>query len=295
MLANPSVPAPGLFQGLVASYVFNKSAPPSYFLGSITSGGRWYFFLVDIALKTPISFLILSIIGGLALAGAVRKREWTHLVPAISVLAILLVTIDVKVKYGIRHVIAVFPLLAIVAGLGAGRLWRSEGKWRIPSRAFVIGVLVWQGLASFSAQGDFLAYFNKLAGTDPSKILVAGCDLDCGQDVLRLSQEVRARGITHLGIALWSSADMKETGLPDFGVPKPFRPVTGWFAISARSMRMGNVFHSTYPPGAFAWLERFQPVAYVGKTIRLYYLPEDTQVTDPQAHPDTGQQVIPQH
>jgi hypothetical protein len=36
---------------------------------------------------------------------------------------------------------------------------------------------------------------------------------------------------------------------------------------------MGDVFHESYPPGAFAWLDRYQPVAYVGKTIRLYYIP----------------------
>jgi len=29
-----------------------------------------------------------------------------------------------------------------------------------------------------------------------------------------------------------------------------------------------------YPPGAFDWLQAYQPVAHVGKTILLYYIPE---------------------
>ena len=32
--------------------------------------------------------------------------------------------------------------------------------------------------------------------------------------------------------------------------------------------------HTSYPPGAFAWLDQYQPVERVGKTILLYYIPE---------------------
>jgi hypothetical protein len=271
-LANPEIPAPGFFGGLLLAYTFNKSAPPSYFLGTVTSGGHWYFFLADVALKTPLPFLLLFAIGALALFQS-RNREWTKLAPALSVIAILLITTTVKVHYGIRHVIGVFPLMAIVAGFGAASLWQGASKLRTATRVLVVGLLTWQGLASLSAQRDFLAYFNFLAGTDPSKVFVAGCDLDCGQDVLRLSQELKARGISHPSIAIWTSADVTKAGLPEFSIPQPFQPVTGWIAISLRSLRMGDVFHESYPPGAFAWLDRYQPVAYVGKTIRLYYIP----------------------
>ena len=41
-----------------------------------------------------------------------------------------------------------------------------------------------------------------------------------------------------------------------------------------RALRFGDVFHHSYPPGAFAWIEKYEPVAQVGKTTRLYYIPE---------------------
>jgi hypothetical protein len=63
--------------------------------------------------------------------------------------------------------------------------------------------------------------------------------------------------------------------LPDFDMPQAYRPVAGWFAISLRALRLGNSFHMSYPPGAFEWLKAYQPVGRVGKTILLYYIPED--------------------
>ncbi len=60
----------------------------------------------------------------------------------------------------------------------------------------------------------------------------------------------------------------------------PFHPVTGWVALSVRSLRLGDVFYEYYPPHAFDWLDRYQPKEWVGKTIRLYYIPPDTPALD---------------
>jgi hypothetical protein len=141
----------------------------------------------------------------------------------------------------------------------------------------LIALLSWQLISTARASGDFLAYFNKLAGGDPSKVLVAGCDLDCGQDLDRLALEFQSRHITRATIALWSSADPARSHLPEFVVPQAFVPVTGWFAIGLRTRRFGNSFHTMYPPGAFDWLNAYQPVTHVGKTILLYNLPETNQ------------------
>jgi hypothetical protein len=50
--------------------------------------------------------------------------------------------------------------------------------------------------------------------------------------------------------------------------------VTGWFAISLRALREGDVFHQSYPENAFDWLSPYRPVQRIGKTILLYYIPE---------------------
>jgi Dolichyl-phosphate-mannose-protein mannosyltransferase len=277
VLADPFVPAPGLLRGLASSYAFNRAGPPSYLFGQIKQGGWWYFFLLDIALKSPLPFLVLSLIGFVFLARGMRQLEWSRMAPGLAAIAILAASTRVNVNYGVRHIIVLFPLLAMVAGFGAASLWRLEGGWRIPGRLMLIALLAGQLISTAAARHDYIAYFNVLAGRDPSRIFVRGCDLDCGQDLFRLSDELLARHIDHIALALWTSADMDQTPLPAYTVPEPYQPVSGWFAISLRALRTGAVFHKKYPQDGFAWLDRYQPVEHIGKTILLYYIPEQPQ------------------
>lgn len=274
VISDPVLPAPALLKGIATAWALNKSASLSYVLGKTKTGGWWYFFLVAVAFKTPLPFLILFIVGVAALLTRKRQRRWQALAPAISAIAILLATMGVSYDAGLRHILIVFPLLAMVGGFGAACLWQLPGSASFSGRALLAALLLWQGLASFAARSDYIAYFNPLAGRDPSRVLITGCDLDCGQDLYRLADEVRVQHISHVNIAMWSSADLSYMGLPEVEVLPPFHPVTGWVAISARSLRFGDVFHKTYPPHAFDWLDQYQPKERVGKTIRLYYIPD---------------------
>jgi 4-amino-4-deoxy-L-arabinose transferase-like glycosyltransferase len=272
ILSDPRVPAPALIRGLATAWVLNKSHPPAYLLGHVKEGGWWYFFLVGVGVKATIPLLALAIAGLFSFPKFVREGRWTAMAPAACALAILLVTMPVKYNAGVRHVLVVFPLLAIVAGCGGSYLSQRRGVW---GRVALVALLLWQFVATVRAGGDYIAYFNEFAGRDPSRVMVAGCDLDCGQDLFALANELRARHVSHASLALWTSADMTKMGMPQFDVPQPYQPVTGWFAISLRALRFGDLFHSTYPPDAFAWVSRYEPVARVGKTILLYYIPEE--------------------
>ena len=266
------LPAPALLSGIGTAWVLNQGAPAAYLLGNIKQGGWWYFFLVGVAVKTPLPFLFLCLVGLWTIFRA-RPVEWTSVAPAAATAAIFFVTMFVKYNAGVRHVMVVFPLMAIIAGVGCRFLWQSRVRWQVLGRSALVALLLWQGVSTLKAGPDYIAYFNELAGRDPSRVLVAGCDLDCGQDLFRLSQALHDRHISHLNLAVWSSADMSKMDLPAFEVPPPSQPVTGWLAISLRSLRFGDLFHTTYPPGSFAWLNGRQPVERVGKTILLYYFP----------------------
>jgi hypothetical protein len=274
ILSDPEVPVPALIKGLATIWAINGSQPQTYLLGHIKRGGWWYFFLVAVAVKSPIPFLILLAVGLLALRDSVTEGRWSAIVPVVCAATVLLVTMPAKINYGVRHVLVVFPLFAMVAGCGCSYLWHRRDGQRAFFRAALVALLLWQCISTVRASGDFLAYFNELAGKDPSKVLVAGCDLDCGQDLFGLVDELKRRHVSHVTLALWTSADVGKMGLPAFDVAQPYQPATGWFAISLRALRFGDLFHSTYPPGAFAWLDRYQPVARVGKTILLYHIPE---------------------
>jgi hypothetical protein len=172
----------------------------------------------------------------------------------------------VKYNAGVRHVMVVFPLLAVIAGCGCGFLWHLPGRWQVWGRSTLAALLLWQCISSFSAAPDYIAYFHGLAGRDPSRILVAGCDLDCGQDLFRLSQALHERHISHLNLAIWSSAEMSQMSLPAYEILPPAQPVTGWVAISRRSLRLGDVFHTSYP---LILPTRLPGLTHVSQWIRL--------------------------
>ena len=224
--SDPLIPVPALIKGVADAWVLNKEKPAAYLLGHIKEGGWWYFFLVGVAVKSPLPFLVLAGVGIISLKTFDPQRRWRAMAPPLAALAVLLVTMPVKYNAGVRHVMVVFPLLAIVAGSGCSFLWHQQEGRRLPARIGLIVLLSWQAVSTMRAQSDFLAYFNELAGSDPSKVMVAGCDLDCGQDLSLLSRELQARHISHATIAMWTSADPSRTDLPSFDVPQAYRPVT---------------------------------------------------------------------
>jgi hypothetical protein len=264
------LPAPALFQGLGQLGAKNRAGHKSYLLGEVRTTGWWYFFPVALAVKTPLPFLLLA---GLGLVAAVRTEEATdrrrRLEPAAIAAAILLVCLPSRIDIGVRHVLPMYPLLAIVAGMGTVALWQAR---RSAAAARTLAVLLagWQLAASARAHPDYLAYFNELAAGHPERILVDS-DLDDGQDLKRLADTLRARHVPAVSLAYAGSATVAEHGMPQVLWLEPHRPATGWVAASLYSIKLGSLDHPGHDD--FAWLEHYRPVALVGSSIRLYYIP----------------------
>ncbi len=79
-------------KGAAEAWVLNQSRPAAYLLGRIKPGGWWYFFLVGVAVKSPLPFLILVGLGALSLRTFDVHQRWRVIAPALAVLAVLLVT-----------------------------------------------------------------------------------------------------------------------------------------------------------------------------------------------------------
>jgi len=269
VLRNPRLPAPELLHGIALAWALDKSPSPSYLFGHLKSGGWWYFYVVGLGVKLPLPLLLLFAAAVIVL---LKYRETSAHFPLVALAAVLLITLRVSYQVGTRHILVAVPLITIVAGLGMGSLMQ-RAKWRSVAGAVVVALLVWQAAESASAQSDFLAYFNQLAGKDPSSVLVTGCDLDCGQDLFRLARELRARNTSECALLVWSSADIARSDLPRNGLENS-SDVRGCIALSSRAFRLGDVLHQSYGPGYFSWLNNYQPVANVGRTIRLYDIPQ---------------------
>lgn len=271
VLRMPVFPAPEYVRGLRDLRIENRLGDrKNYLLGEPIREGRWTFFPVALGVKTPIPFLLLTLVGTIALGVAARERR-SALVPPLAALAMLLTAMAANINIGVRHILPMYPLLAVCAGIGILTLWhrRPRGRLRLAGPAMAIGLSGWLVVEPLRAHPDYLPYFNQLAGGHPERVLLDS-DLDWGQDLGRLADTLRARGVPQVWIAYHGKVDMARQGLPPFTELPPDQPVTGWIAASRFDLALGE---PGGPIDAYAWLRPYQPLARVGHSILLYYIP----------------------
>jgi hypothetical protein len=259
-----------LFNGIIAVKAHNDAGHRSYLLGRMSLDGWWYFYFVALAVKTPLPLLL----GGPVGLGALARDGWRNRDIWAQAPLVLLVTILAfastfsRINIGIRHVLILYPFLALGAAYGAWRAWRAIQQLKDRRLAFAMttllaAALVWQFSTLVRAYPDYLPYFNETV-RHPEAVLVDS-DLDWGQDLDRLEDRAAQLKIAKLNLAYLGTVDLARESLPPYAVLRYFTPVHGWVAISALA-RVSN-------PPAYAWLDAYRPVQRVGKTIDLYYIP----------------------
>ncbi len=291
-LLETPIPGGQLPKSLADLASHNAGGHTAFFLGEWRRRGWWYFFPVIFLVKTPVAFLLFMGIGSVSLAHSfIETGDARKLAPLVCVPVIFGLCIFSHITIGLRHILVVYPLLAIVSGCGASEIFGSPHR-RMISRTVIAGAVVWLTVSSVLIHPDYLAYFNVLAGNRPERIEVDS-DLDWGQDLARLSKWLKARGVQDIAISYFGTADLNHAGLPSFHELAPNQKVSGWVAISAYNRALPHIFAVKrrsagiapyyYIPasvnglkpdnGPFAWLEAYKPVAKVGNSIFVYNIP----------------------
>ena len=263
----PIYPAPEFFGGIGQTVAHSSDPHPTYLLGETRAyGGFWSFFPIAFLVKTPIPFILFAVIGFVATIDmAWRDREWTHIAPLVSAAAVMFSAMPSGVNVGLRHILAIFPMLSLVAAAGILYIMRSRAWRRRDIRWATLGLCAWFLLTSILSHPNYLPYFNALAGSRPEEIL-ADSDLDWGQDVGRLSEELRNRGIEQVHLGLFTTADLDHFDWPEStSVLGAGVTATGWVAASMYHIKVSK---------DFGWLEAYEPVDTVGHSIRLYFIPD---------------------
>jgi hypothetical protein len=264
-----------LWDGLQAAMRHNTRGQATYLLGRAYFEGDWRFFPVALGVKAPLTLLALGLGGAWLLARRARAAgDWRLWVPLIAALAVLVVTIPARINLGVRHVLPVFVVLAMTGGIAVAEVWRKTRVAPAVRAAFI--VLVVAGLWSTArVHPDYLAYFNELAGAHPERVLVDS-DLDWGQDLPRLADTLRARRVDRVTTAYFGSAEPAAHGVPVVAGWKRGDPVNGWFAVSQTLRQRGTaqVVNGRWElhPDALQWLDAYEPVARIGKSMLLYHV-----------------------
>jgi hypothetical protein len=268
-ISDTGVPAPELFEGIAFVLRHNRIGHLSFLLGEVRTTGWWYFFPIALLFKTPLPFLLLAATGLVLLLSRARQGETPLiLAPGLVAIAMLLSVLPVDLNIGVRHILPIYPFLAMLGGYAAMALWNAA-RQRLPKRILVGLLLAGQLTSSIAAHPDYLPYFNVLAGEHPEKILVDS-DLDWGQDLDRLARVLKTMGVQEVSICYFGSADLSRHGLPNWRQLPPNHPVTGWVAISTFCYTLGNFIR---PYTGYHWLDAYQPVRAVGHSMHLYHIP----------------------
>jgi hypothetical protein len=265
------------WDGLSATLRRLEEGRASFFLGRRSIEGTLAYFPVALALKTPIPALLLAAAGLVSVARLPAARGvWLWLPPA----AYLAAALGSRVQVGYRHVLPVVPFLTLWAGLGVDWLSRRG----VAGRAAAAAAAAWLAAGVLSARPHLLAYFNEAAG-GPARGYESLVDsnLDWGQALQQLGEELERRGRPPVYLAYFGTADPAAHGLRYLPVGLVSNVTrTGNEADPAASGRVllavsATNLQGTYyrDPAVFAWLRARAPVFVAGHSIFLYDLTED--------------------
>jgi hypothetical protein len=260
-------------EGIMALKAHNDTGHLSYLLGHLKLGGYWYFYLVALAVKTPLPLLATGPIGLAALAheGWRSRRPWQVAPAALFITLLVFASLVSRINIGIRHVLILYPFLAMGSAHVLARAWRSarmtsSAVAALAGSAVVVSLIGWQISTVWSANPDYFPYFNETV-RNPERVLVDS-DLDWGQDLRRLEQRLAELRVGRVSLAYMGTADLAREHLPPFDLLPPRHPVTGWVAITALTR--------AHEPNGYTWLQAYHPVERVGKTIDLYDIADPT-------------------
>jgi len=278
---------------------------PNFINGRWRSQGVWYYFLEALVLKVPVPALILVAFG--LMAGSTRRQPFSkttlspmapqdtdvpawpfvHL-PAALFLAIA--SMFGNLQIGLRYVLPVLPLGFVIASrivrmpnCGANVSDMSNLSRKIAG-AVVLLLCLWQAVELAQTAPHYLAHFNQLAGgTKNGHRYLIDSNVDWGQDLPGLKQQMDKIGIDEVGLLYFGHADPSLYGIK-FHLP---RRSDTYIAVSINFLH-GYPYALTY---LHPWSKRpplvtdpayyktlllaesllnYEPIARIGGSIYLY-------------------------
>ncbi len=218
----------------------------AYFLGEVSSVGRWNYFPVVFLLKEPIPSLLLIAAAALfTLGGFVKKikggglriktffdylgTNFAEFSMAGFVVFYWLYSINGNLNIGVRHLLPTLPLIYILAasgikkwifaaplnpflkGLAAKISNLTAALFKLSLKLlFVFLLLVWYAAETLFAYPNFLSYFNEFGGgVSGGYRYVTDSNYDWGQDLKRLKDWADKNGVEKIAIDYFGGGNPK--------------------------------------------------------------------------------------
>lgn len=221
----------------VSLYSQNGRQAANYLCGRVSAGGFKSYFFIAFLIKSTPAFLLMTlsllVFGGREL---LSRRALGLLIPAAL---LFLVSVFSRFNIGVRHILPIYPLLAIT---GAGIL-----STRLRPRPFALAALLLIGSAGASLASIHpyeFGYFNAIAGGPAGgEAWLTDSNIDWGQDMKRLGNVLRAEGTESETTLVGFSALASNYYSPRARTLQPGVPIApGRYAVSALMQAIGPEF-----------------------------------------------------
>jgi 4-amino-4-deoxy-L-arabinose transferase-like glycosyltransferase len=263
-------PIPQDWVGFAIQTLHQRSGGSSYLFGARRMTGWWYYYLVAMAVKVPLTFWLL-VASRAILARSLPGTRRDAMLPIVMIFFLVITAIGSSRNYGLRYLLPIAPLTIVwvsalaEAGAGARRL-------------AAVGLLG-QAAAVAAIHPHELSYFNALAGgPDGGRRILSDSNLDWGQGLRSLARLQRDRPeLRDLTLYYFGDTDPShygvvgrlhtvDAGAVHPGLPAAFEAETTYVAVSA-SLQWGP----WGPPGYFARLDGVAPALMTDdRTIAIY-------------------------
>jgi Flp pilus assembly protein TadD len=248
------------FKGLALVAAHESKGQGAFLCGQWRTTGWWYYFLVAMAVKTPLPLLLLTMVGlGLWLRG-MRRFSFQQAAPWLAALMYLMFAMVGTIDIGVRHLLPMFALLAV----------GSASQFGLRSRR--VQLCAWLGIGwllvvTWRARPNFIEYFNEAVGGPANGYRwLVDSNLDWGQDAKRLKHFLDEQGITNINLEYFGP----RRSIEYYGVSG--RRIT---SDEAPGIHSGTLIISatTLMSTSWDWLRAcHEPVARIGYTMFVYHL-----------------------
>ena len=273
-----------------------------FFLGETRPRGTALYFPVMYVLKEPLGWWMLVVAaaaGGAwiflsrsrtarpTLDRAWLDRHFEEIAMASWVALYWVMCVRTPLNLGVRHLLPTYPFAALLVAASVSAIVRRlASPWQGRATAAVVALVLVHAGATLSMHPSYLAFYNTLAGgPQGGRRFAVDSNLDWGQDLLRLGDWVRARGIPKIEVDYFGGGVVAHA-LPQCGMatrayedPLVFREseeellkrteTDGWIAVSVSMLQtaLGDA-----RPSRYHWLAARPPEAVIGHSIVVWHV-----------------------
>ena len=236
---------------------FNSKGFPNIFLGNFYPHGAsfWYYYIIILLFKVPIPYILLTILGFIAVTINKYKSKIYYFFIIPPVLIFLTFSFLTDRQLGIRYIIPIFPYIALLATYAFRKIYSQKKIIFHSGLYFIIILILFENMKIYP---DYLAYFNQFIGSETnSRFYFADSNLDWGQDLPGLKKWIKNNNKPEIYLIYYGPTNPELYQIKNSKKPK-------YIAVSVTMM----YYHSQSK--IMQKIRQITPVGNIGYSIYIY-------------------------